>query len=158
MQVSRDGFSRRQSNQQILFSAVSYVFLFLLHIFAIQRELCSGYFWTSAIKTTVFNGTSEKQMGTLMDSDTLSSSSMCAVSRSVNWVLWVSSGSAGCEGIRTAQQAWTLCFHQQHYWCTICSQWFVCVTVMCVVKETLLVERNQTNSKILSTILQLWEF
>lgn len=35
MQLSRNGFSRRQNNQERLFSAVSYLFLFLLHIFAI---------------------------------------------------------------------------------------------------------------------------
>lgn len=45
----------------------------------LERDF-SGYFLTSAIETAIFNGPSERPRGTLMDSDTLSSPSMCAVS------------------------------------------------------------------------------
>lgn len=141
MQTSRDGVNRRQRNQERLSSAVPSVFILSLQLFAIWRETCSGYFLTSAIETAVFNGPLERPRGTLMDSDTLSSPSVCAVSE-----CWE------CAAVEQDERApeWHSSITDAPLALNDCG----CDCNVCV-KEMLLLQRNQMNSQILSTIFQL---
>lgn len=124
--MSRDDFSRRQSNQEIHFLAASYLFLFYFTFFpfresfvlaiselqqfkqlflkAVQRDKCSLW-WTVILWVVI----------------------PCVLFLKV--LIEFCECQAVGQDVGASEQhrrlGFTLCFYQQHYWHTTCSQWFV---------------------------------
>lgn len=114
VQVSRDGFSRRETYQKRFFSlTISYILLFFVVVFKLTFLLSRGSFLL-AISKVQFNQLflmaleRNKWARPWAELRTITSTSTRALSRSVNWVFWVSSSLAGCEGIQAGQRAWAL--------------------------------------------------